>query len=264
MLKINLLPPYIYQKRRVLQVAVLFGILFIVLGALMLSWSAKKNAEIVALQAQADQLETQAAEVTALQAQATAEKSKSPTLQAKVQFMEDLQKYNLEVPKLYEEVAKYTYNRVVYNSMQLNGGSIQMSAHAATLGDCGRFLLNMYRASHLFTSVSINPSIPGWPPGVNSIATGGGLDFTVNCGLVKTITAPSYNSGGGAAVAATGPSAAGMSAMGAAGVSLPGGGPPAMGGAGGGASVPGGPPTRARRAGGKGAATARVHRERIK
>jgi hypothetical protein len=244
-LKINLLPPYIYEKRKVARVGLLCLVIFVVIFATMLAWSGKKSAELAKWEEDATQMEQQAAQVQAIQSQVQAEQAKGPALQTKVNFQNDLEKYNVVVPKLYEDVSKWTYNRIVYSSMSVSGNSLQMQAHARTLGDAARYLMNMYRATELFSAVNMGFSVPSWPAGTQSIADSGGLDFQVSCTLITPINAPSYGGGGGAATAAAGPSAGAMGAAGGMGGAMQGG---AMKGAGmKGGAAPGGagfvPPT---------------------
>lgn len=198
MLKINLLPPYIYEKRKVRRAAFLFGLLFIVCTGIMVAWWAKLGNQERDLTAQVTDMEQKAQQVAALKQQVAAEQSKIPPIQEKVAFIESLMDYNLKYPKLYEELAKYTYGRILYSSVQPTATGLTVQAHARTIGDCGRYLLNMYRASHLFTSVTIS-AVPGWP----AESTGGnqnasnmpGFDFTVTCALAQPINPPAYAAG---------------------------------------------------------------------
>lgn len=261
MLKINLLPPYIYEKRKIRRTIIAFGVLFVVLIAAMLAWWSALGAKQKELQTQIAQAQILADEVTRLQGQLQTEQGKAPPIESKVKFVDDLMAYNLKTPKLYEELARFTYNRIAYSSVEINSNNqLAIQAHARTVGDCGRYLLNMYRASHIFKSVTIN-AVPGWPstgsgssaaampggmmggppgappmsgmgysgpgmpPGSDASAgSAAGFDFTVTCGLVEPIQAPVYG--------ATAPAGGGASAVPG---GAPAGGPP-------GAAPAGGPP----------------------
>lgn len=173
MLRINLLPKSIYERRNVMRMMFLFGFIFIVLAAGMAAWILKLSAtehnqtDIVV------KTEAEAKVVEGLEADVAAAQAKIPPVKAKTQYIADVLDYNDKVLALYQKVARYTYNRIEYKSMNTSGSSLTMSAHARTIGDCGRYLLNMYRAGHLFTSVTIS-NIPGWPEG-NTSASGGGM-----------------------------------------------------------------------------------------
>lgn len=207
MLKINLLPKYIYEKRKVKQTAFMFAVLFLGVVAGMVAWHLSLAAKERDLTVQVADMQQKVNEVRSLETQAAAEEQRLPVIQGKVAFIESVMQYNLEYPKLYEELAKYTYNRIMYTSVDPSGGQLKVGAHARSIGDCGRYLLNMYRASHVFSSVGID-GVPGWP---HQGAQGDqGFDFNVTCNLVRPIAVPSYSPGGAAARAPGAPGIPGM------------------------------------------------------
>lgn len=156
--------------------------------------------------------------VQGIQAEAAAQTDLIAPIKAKIDFVNDVVKYNGKYPELFEKVARWTYDQVVYSSMSTSGGTLTMNARAQSLEDLGRYLLNMYRATDLFTSVSIS-NVPSYP-GRSSVPNNGRgpivqtpLDFTVTCQLKETFSPPTPPSaGGGASAAAT--SGSGMSPMG--------------------------------------------------
>lgn len=157
----------------------------------MLYWNVQEKNKQAILQGQVDIMEANAKIVTDLQAQVATEQNRIPDIQTKVKFIEDLRVYNVGYPALYEKVAKYTYSRVNYTSMSISGGQMKIKAHARSLGDCGRYLLNMYRGTDLFKTVTIS-GIPGsWAPG----QVIGGFDFDVTCVLVTSPAAPAAPTG---------------------------------------------------------------------
>lgn len=232
MLKINLLPPYIYEKRKVRQAALSFGLLFCALIFVMLGWWFKLSNNERELTAQGAIMKQKAEQVTQLSALVAAEEAKIPPIQQKVSFIEGIMAYNLKWPPILEELAKYTYSRIMYKSVTPSGeNQLAISAHARSVGDCGRYLLNMYRAQHLFTSVTIS-GVPGWSsqgaanigmPGMGmpgGFATSGeslaGFDFTVTCVLAAdkaAIVAP-VPPGSAAGAAAPGASPGGRASPG--------------------------------------------------
>lgn len=218
MLRINLLPAYIYERRKVRAAAIGFTIAFVAVLAGMLAWWLTLSNRQKELAVMVADMEAKAAEVTRIEQQAQQEENRIPVIQAKVDFIEAVLEYNLQIPKLYEEIAKYTYGRIQLKSMQASGGTVQIQAHARTLGDCGRYLMNMYRATHLFSSVTIS-GVPGWPAGAGGqagqmvsvgpygtsvpapqqpSADGQGFDFNVTCTMVQQISPPVYGGAGAA------------------------------------------------------------------
>lgn len=195
MLKINLLPPYIFERRKVKQAAFLFGLLFVATFCGMVTWwymLGKKEAnlkeELAIMKANADQ-------VLAIENTIKAEEGKIPPIKERLEYFAAIREYNGKFPALYEELARYTYERILYRSIQPSNNSLTINAHAKSIGDCGRYLLNMYRARHLFSDVKIS-AVPGYP---NDLAAG--FDFTVTCALRTPIDPPPVPAslGGGAA-----------------------------------------------------------------
>jgi Tfp pilus assembly protein PilN len=198
-LKINLLPAYIYAKRKVRRVAFVFGVLFLGVVAGLLAWWMMLGNQEARLKVELAEMDQRAKEVEALEQQVKAEEAKIPPIQSKVTFIEDVLAYNLEFPKIYEELARYTYSRIMYQSVDASTSQLTIRARARSVGDCGRYLLNMYRAGHLFSGVTID-SVPGWPSqGEGGQGSPFGFDFNVTCTLAKPITEPAYGGAGGEA-----------------------------------------------------------------
>lgn len=189
MLKINLLPPYIFEKRKIRRTAILFGVLVGCVAAGMFGWYSMLAARERDLNSEVLMWEQKAAEVKSLEDQAAAEEAKSPPIKSKVDFIEKVMAYNLEYPKLYEELAKYTYSRILYRSVEPSPNQLKIAAHAGSVGDCGRYVLNMYRASHIFTSVRID-GVPGWSGRIPN-----GFDFNVTCNLKTVVNPPTFGTG---------------------------------------------------------------------
>jgi len=185
-LKINLLPPYILERKKVRQSAFLAGVAFLAVLAAMVGWWYTLDKKKAELTIQVQDMEQKRDQVVALEQLAKAEEDKIPPIQQKVDFIKAVLDYNEMYPKLYEELARYTYGRILYKSIQPTSDTLTIQAHARTLGDCGRYLLNMYRATHLFSSVTIS-AVPGYPSDRRA-----GFDFTVTCKLLKPIVAPTY------------------------------------------------------------------------
>lgn len=200
MLKINLLPPYIYERRKARQAAFLFAILVVAVAAGMVTWIFMLNRKEADLRAQLAIMNERKAQVEALENTIKAEEAKIPPIKDRMDYFNAVMQYNTAYPKLYEELAKYTYERVLYRSIQPTSDSLEISAHARTIGDCGRYLLNIYRARHLFSNVTIS-SVPGYPNNPNA-----GFDFTVNCTLLNPINPPAIPAalGGGTVSAGAG------------------------------------------------------------
>ncbi len=245
MIKINLLPRTIGQKRIVRNTAILMGCILVLVIAVGVAYGFRLKGEVAREEQLAAETEAWKAKVEGIQKQAQEVRSQTKPIQEKLDFINQVLDYNLEYPKLYEKVARWTYEKVSLSGMQCDGQQVVLRAHVKSLDDLGRYLLNMYRAVDLFTEVAISgipgygqvggqqpfsmPSMPGpgggeiggsmaGLAGIQAIETGveraaegvyaaSGINFTVTCRLRTPIVAPQF---GGAP---TEPGAAGMPGM---------------------------------------------------
>jgi hypothetical protein len=237
MIKINLLPKSIGQST-MSQVTAGFCAfcLVLVVGGLLGYYHTVMVPKTEDMQGQAAKAEALKATVQGIKAEAEAQKSLIAPIQAKVDFVSDVQKYNKRYPELYEHVASWTYDQVVYSSMSTAGGTLTMSARAQSLEDLGRYLLNMYRATDMFKTVSIS-NVPSYP-GRNAVPNNGRgpiiqtpLDFTVTCQLTdKYVFSPPTPPSGATASAPASPMGGGMGTGMGPGAGMGGGAMPGMGG----------------------------------
>jgi len=161
-----------------------------------------------------EELRRQASEATA---------SVAP-LTARIQYVNDVMKYNTATIPIIHELTRYTYQKIQYVSIQISqtGDTVTVSGLAPSLTDAGRYLLGMYRTSHLFSQVSIS-GVPGY--GSNSGGGGQsgsvvgsqlGFAFTATLRLKTPIVAPVFTgpAAGGAAGAPGTTAAAPVSPLG--------------------------------------------------
>jgi hypothetical protein len=220
MIKINLLPKSIGQSTlSQITAGILTVFLLLVVGGLLGYYHMVMVPKTDDMEKQADAAVELKTRVQGIQAEAAAQTDLIAPIKEKINFVDDVVKYNTKYPELFEKVARWTYDQVVYSSMSTSGGTLTMSARAQSLEDLGRYLLNMYRATELFTSVSIS-NVPSYP-GRSSVPNNGRgpivqtpLDFTVTCQLKETFSPPSPPSGGGGGAGAAAPTTA-MGPMGA-------------------------------------------------
>ncbi len=234
-IKINLLPHTIDQKRVVRNTAILMGVILLLVIGAGVAYSVKLQTKVEEMEKLAAETEAWKARVENIQKQAQEVRSQTEPIKQKLEFINKVLQYNLEFPKLYEEIAKWTYAKVQLMSLQCDGQQVVMQAYVKRLDDLGRYLLNMYRAVDLFTEVTIS-GIPGYKQeagqtggtsgiqplvggqisgsmaplaGIQAIQAGvqraeaagyapSGITFTVTCKLKKPIVAPQF---GGAAQA---------------------------------------------------------------
>lgn len=252
MIKINLLPRTIYEKRIIRNTAILFAVVLVAIIAAGFTYSTKLAANVKDMEQQAAEAKAYKDRVEQIRSSASSARSSIGPIKQKLDFINGVLDYNNKFPELWTEIAKWTCDRVMYTSLQTDGMNVQMQMKVKTLDDLGRYLLNMYRAVDLFGSVTIS-SLPGYPKtstgaagqygppsveqegggpeanlaGISAISQGvqqssddGWLDITVSCVLKKPITPPAFAGAGAGAAAGAAGSPAGMMP--------PGAGPPAM------------------------------------
>jgi len=205
MIKINLLPPYVLERQAVRRLMALFAALlvFVVAACAGVWW--KTTRDLNALQKELDYTRQIEQQVNTTKSQASSELAKVGPISTKVKFIEDVMAYNTKAPALYEELARFTYEKIRYRDISLSDTDMNIQAYAPSLADAGRYLLNLYRATHIFSQVSMS-AVPGYSSGGGQsggyeraayappLARPGsrGFDFTVNCKLAQPLAAPSY------------------------------------------------------------------------
>ncbi len=145
--------------------------------------------------------------VEGIEAETTSTLELIKPLQDKVNFVKSVQFHNVLVPQIYRNVAKYTYRKVEYSSMAVNGDSLSINAYVQNLSDVGKFYLTLF-ANPDIKSVSIS-ALPGWPnestqtvglPGEAALdPNASGFPLQVSANLVLPVVAPTPPGGGGGA-----------------------------------------------------------------
>jgi Tfp pilus assembly protein PilN len=230
MIKINLLPKSINERRIVKNTAILFGVIVITVIAIgILYTQVFLVKQVQDMQAKADAAEQLRREVEQIEGETATIKKNTEPINTKIKFITDVLAYNQEYPKLYEDIAKWTYEKIAYTSLVCNGAVVTMTARARSLDDLGRYLLNMYQARELFSQVAIS-GVPGYPvessssgaqvqdigmspwggggpqgsfEGISAITAGVQqgphaqyINFTVTCTLRTPIVAPTFGNVG--------------------------------------------------------------------
>jgi Tfp pilus assembly protein PilN len=155
MIKINLLPKTLNEKLALRNTAILFGVVLLVLVTGGVGYSFRLQGQVQKMEADATAAEQYEARVKAIQDQTAQLLASVQPIQAKLDFINNVLKYNLEYPKLYEQVARWTYEKAVLDSLQSDGSIVTLKGRVKSLDDLGRYLLNMYFATDLYTEVRI-------------------------------------------------------------------------------------------------------------
>lgn len=177
MIKINLLPRTINQKRVVRNTALAFALLLVVIIGGGIAYGMKLRGDVAKMEEMATAAEQWEAKVKGIQQQAQQMRNSIKPVKEKLDFINQVLDYNLAYPKLYEQIARWTYEKITLYSLTCDGKEVKMAARAKSLGDVGRYLLNMYRATDLFTEVTISgiPSYKALQSGKSQLSASGGF-----------------------------------------------------------------------------------------
>jgi len=174
MLRINLLPAYIAERRKT-QAAIAISAILLVLpciGLLIFYGSLKK--QVADEEQLATETETRKAAVDAITSLASQTRAKIAPLQDKVHFVEDVRFYNTLRPRIYTQAARYTIPRVEYNAMSVTGNALTIGGFVSgangkeAVQNFGRYLITFFGNPDI-TALSV-AGLPGYP----SPATGTG------------------------------------------------------------------------------------------
>lgn len=176
MLRINLLPPYIYEGAKRRNAIVLWSVivLLVIGGAVFGKVQLDKKAQQIKNDTAA--LQPQQAEAKQTQAKADAINTEIASLKAKADFVRDALRYDTDTyPSLFNNVRDYTISRVLYSSVIPANQTVTCSAYAPSLADVGHYLLAMERNPKITNvSIALNtiPSFPVTPAASSQASTG--------------------------------------------------------------------------------------------
>ena len=235
MLRINLLPGYVAQRRLTRKLIPIFAGVFVVLTVGLLVYNmAVQTPHLNDLKATATTQEQEKQVNDAIKAKTTSERAAIAPITANLKMVSDIYAYNASWAKLYDTMARYTTSDMIYTEAKVDGSTLAIHAWAPSIAAVGRYLQEMYREPD-FSSVTID-QLPGYPDAVLN-------KYYLNGQLIAVGTPPGQAQQGGAAGsgAAYGASAYGGSGMGRSGGGSPygGGGSPYGGGGRSSSSYPG-------------------------
>ena len=171
MLRINLLPSTVAQRRLSKRLWVTFGALLIPCVLLPLLYSAKLNADLTKQQQDADTAVAGKAVTDGLRATAASTLAEIKPIQDKVDFVDAVHKYNASLVRIYYTLAQYTDSKVNYFDATYSGSTMTVHAYAPSIAEVGRYLQRMYHniqvdagPNAVFSSVTID-KVPGYPEG---------------------------------------------------------------------------------------------------
>jgi hypothetical protein len=159
MLRINLLPSYVAQRRMTKKFIVAWTVAFAAVVAIELAFQFAYLYPTDASETQKAQEAVQAQTyITSENALASSTTATVAPIQGKINFVNGVQTYNQYYPTLFETVARFTSPRILYYGMSVSGSTMTIDAYTPSIDELGRYLQVMYHEPD-FTSVSIS-SIP--------------------------------------------------------------------------------------------------------
>jgi len=179
MLRINLLPAYIAERRKTRAAIVMSTLLFLAVtgGLLAYNFGVLQPAVAAREQEAADQ-EAIVAQVKDLETKIQEETTKATPYKEKVGFVKEVHFQNTIRSKIYRNAARYTDPKVEYSSMAANANVLSMNAYVRSLDDLGRMYITMFGNPDV-NAVSIS-GIPGYPMNRTQTQTFGGYNPQTN------------------------------------------------------------------------------------
>ena len=203
MLRINLLPPYIYEGKKRIRTAVVWSLVLIMVIVGLLLFKSKIDGETGEINAQSTAKEPDATKADKYAKDASDTNAKSAVVRGKADFVSAAKVYDTTAyQEVVSNVARYTWPRVVYSGINASGQTVELPAFAPSLSDVGHYIMYMERNPAISRVDIALTTIPGFPVSGGPTSIDGmrpaGHDFQVSLALVKPIAGgPSYPSGGG-------------------------------------------------------------------
>jgi cell division protein FtsB len=186
MLRINLLPAYIAERRKTRTAIVLSTVAFALVCAGLLFFYVTLSAQVAAKEQEATDEEQKQAAVEAIKSKTTQIRAQIAPLQDKVNFVENVRFHNTLAPTIYRNAAKYTIRQVEYNSMKITGNSLTIGGFVSGEGgrnepsgrqavqNFGRYLITFFGNPDI-TALSVQ-GLPGYPSPATGTGTGTGAN----------------------------------------------------------------------------------------
>lgn len=180
MLRINLLPAYIAERRKTKATlaATIAAVALVTAG--MFGWFFTESTAVANRETEADAKQAEADAVTAIVNQTNQILAQVKPILDKRDFADAILFYNGWRQKIFRRAAEYTYKDVEYTSMAVGGDTLSINAFSKTVPDVGRYLITMFGNPDVKAVNISEGAIPGYttPQGAAGGAggaLGGGL-----------------------------------------------------------------------------------------
>ena len=168
MLRINLLPSYVSQRRLTKRLVVAFAALFILCVLAPLAIYASMVHHLNDVSAQADSAEAGKKITDARKAQAAAAIASIKPIQDKLDFVIAVHAYNRQQVALYNTLADTSpKSSLIYTDASYSASTMSIKAYSPSVDVVGRYLQAMYQEPD-FQTVAVD-KIPGYPDNVRHL-----------------------------------------------------------------------------------------------
>jgi hypothetical protein len=161
MLKLNLLPPYINQKKQVRMAVAVVTALVIAEVALMIWARTGPAATLAAKQTEFQQVQSEYRDMEPLGQQSSAILAEEADILPKYDFMTKMLEYNEAYPDLYQTTAGYTYREVMFMNLEASTNQLQFNAYVSNPRDVSRLMYGLSRCPE-FVGLPQISNVPGW------------------------------------------------------------------------------------------------------
>ena len=168
MLRINLLPSYVTQRRLTRKLIPIFIGLFVLSVVLPLVAYSILHGKLAALTQQANDAVAGKAKTDALKTEATTTLAQVDPINAKLQFFTAVDAYPLKWVELYNTLADTTpKSSFIYTGAQVTGPTMAIKAYSPSVEEVGRYLQVMYHEPD-FSTVAVD-RIPAYPDNIRHL-----------------------------------------------------------------------------------------------
>lgn len=168
MLRINLLPSYVQQRRRTRALIPVFIGLFLLCTAAPLAVYFVMHQKLVTLTQEASDAVDGKAKTDNYKAEATTTIAQVGPIQAKLQFFTDIDAYARKWVALYNTLADTTpRSSFLYTGAAVTGTTMAIKAYSPSVEEVGRYLQVMYHEPD-FSSVAVD-HIPAYPENIRHL-----------------------------------------------------------------------------------------------
>jgi hypothetical protein len=145
MIKINLLPSHIHQRRQVKIAVTLVVAMVAAEVAGMVMARAQPSRDIVALQSSLDEKNARIKKLNDSAGKATTARNDEDSFKPKYDFITGMLDYNKKYPALYRNTAHYTDKEVMFLTLESTTNSLKFNAYVSNPTDLSRMMLGLSR-----------------------------------------------------------------------------------------------------------------------